>query len=554
MMTPSRTEPRERILVVEPDPEIADLIARQSLAPLRYRVKVVGEAGAALQESARFAPNLIIADLHLEGLSGKDLLAAFKAQGEDVPIIVIGTRGEEQEIIHAFRLGAADYLLWPMKETEVVTAVERVLKQVRERQTNKLLTQQLKRTNEELQKRVRELTTLFDLAKTVASATNQQVLFRRLVEGAIQVTDAEKGWMFLVDEKSRRPILVAHEGLPRSVAGLVGQPWDDGLSSLVMLSGEPLSIHGEPLKRFKIYRLGKSALVVPVKAKNEVIAILVVTRSSPKPFTPDEQALLEAIADYAAVALVNARLFKALEERAQALQQAADAARNSEKLKSEILRNISNELRPPLSVVQGYIDMLLQGQLGKLTTEQRKALQEAKAKLTQLINMVETMTSLRVSLAPGKTVTVDLAEIARLAIARHKPKAEEQGLEIIADFATEQAQVKGNPEQLAMVFDHLLSNAIKFTPKGGKITVRLQEERGNLIHVQVSDTGIGIATQHLPHVFERFYQADSKTTPRGGLGLGLSLVKQVVEGHGGRVWIESKKGKGTTVHVVLAKA
>ncbi len=379
-----RKERRERILVVEPDPEIADLVARQSLAPLGYKVKVVGEAGAAFVESARFAPHLIIADLALDGLSGKDLIMAFRSRGSEVPIIAIGQRGKETDIIQAFRLGAADYLLWPMREAEVVAAVERVLAQVRERQTNKRLTLELQRTNEELQKRVRELTTLFDLAKTVASSTNQSLLLQRLLEGSIQVTNADKGWMFLVDENTRKLVLGAQKGMPASLAARVGKVWDDGLSSLVMLSGEPLNIYGDPLKRFKIYRLGRAALVVPVKAKNRVIAVMVVTRDIPKPFTSNEQALLEAIGDYAAVALVNARLFKALEDRAKQMREVADSAVANERAKELALKRVANEVGVSLKVVTEQIEALLKGELGDLTPKQRRALQKARSEIARL--------------------------------------------------------------------------------------------------------------------------------------------------------------------------
>jgi len=384
-----RKEWRERILVIEPDPEIADLVARQSLAPLGYRVKVVGEANTAFAESARFAPHLIIADLSLEGLSGKDLIMAFKSSGNEVPIIVIGQRGRETEIIQAFRLGAADYLLWPMREAEIVAAVERVLARVRERQTNKRLTLELQRTNEELQKRVRELTTLFDLAKTVASSTSQPLLLQRLLKGSIQVTNADKGWMFLVDEKTRKLVLSAQNGMPPSLAARVGKVWDDGLSSLVMLSGESLNIYGEPLKRFKIYHLGKAALVVPVKAKNQVIAVMVVVRNIPKPFTANEQALLEAISDYAAVALVNARLFKALEDKAKAMREAADSAVASEKAKERALKHIVDSFENSIRVIAEQVDALVQGELGDLTPQQRRALQKVKGETARLSKVLE---------------------------------------------------------------------------------------------------------------------------------------------------------------------
>lgn len=550
------TEVRERILLVEPDSEIADLVARQSLQPLRYRVKVVGEAGAALQESVKFAPHLIIADLHLPDLSGKDFLAALQSQGDDVPIIVIADRGEERDIIQAFRLGAADFLLWPMQETEVVSAVERVLKQVRERQSKLKLAQQLQKANRELQRRVRELTTLLELTKTMASVTNQKALLQQLLDGALRLTAADKAWMFLRDSKTKRLILAAQRNLPRTLAARVGQTWDDGLSSLVALSGEPLNIYGDALKRFKIYTLGKAALVVPVKAKKEVVALLAVARTQPKPFTNDEQALLEATADYAAMALVNAQLFRALEEHARAMQRTANAASRGERLKNEILQNLSHELRTPLGVANGYIEMLLEGQMGKLTAEQREAIETVRQKLEQIANIVTSMTALRtVSLTPKQQARVNLSDLARLAVERQKPAAKKKRISLSAHVPRKAVEVLGDPDQLSMVFDHLLDNALKFTPEGGQIGVWVSIDRGDLARVSVEDTGVGIGKDHLPHIFERFYQADGSTTrSAGGLGLGLAVVKEIIEAHGGKVGVESSIGKGTTVYFVLPLA
>ena len=158
--------PQERILIVENDPETGDVIGRQTLQPLGYRVQVVGAAAQAIQEAVRFAPEVIIANLSLPGLSGKDLLVALSSQGIEVPVIVIATKEQEGDVIQAFRLGAADYLRWPVREAEVVSAVERVLKQVRSKSERETLSRQLKQTNQELQRRVRELTTIFRSRKS----------------------------------------------------------------------------------------------------------------------------------------------------------------------------------------------------------------------------------------------------------------------------------------------------------------------------------------------------------------------------------------------------
>ena len=192
----------------------------------------------------------------------------------------------ENDVIQAFRLGASDYLTSPIREAEVVSAVERVLKQVRARRERKSLTRQLNKINEELHRRVRELTTIFALGKAVTSITDQRALLNKIVEGALFITEADYGWILFRAERGKAFILRACGNLPKTISDKIDQPWEDGISSLVALSGESLSIYGEPLKRFKIAFLGQSALVIPIKAKKEVIGAVVVVRKMAKPFSP----------------------------------------------------------------------------------------------------------------------------------------------------------------------------------------------------------------------------------------------------------------------------
>ena len=169
-------------------------------------------------------------------------------------------------------------------------------------------------------------------------------------------------------------ILVAQCNLPKTIVSKLHQSWDDGISSLVALSGESLSIYGEPLARFKVSQLGKSALVVPVKLKKEVVGLLVVVRKVAQPFSPSNRNLLEAAADYASISLVNASLFRALEERAHTLQQVAESAQNSEWKKDQIIKNFQNQTLQPLGYAIKTIDALLIGDEMKFSTAQKEEL------------------------------------------------------------------------------------------------------------------------------------------------------------------------------------
>jgi DNA-binding response OmpR family regulator len=382
---------RERILLVESDPEISDLVARQTLQAMGYQVQVTRAASLAIQEATRFAPDIIITNMSLPDLSAKDLLVALNSQGVFAPVIVIAHKGMEGDLVQAFRLGATDYLLWPMREAEVVAAVERVLKQVRARRERETLARQLKQTNDELQQRVRELTTIFAIGKAVTSITHQRELFDKIVEGAVYVTEADCGWLLLREERSKIFRLAAQRNLPKAIASKVTQPWDDGISSLVALSGETLSISGEPLTRFKVSQLGQSALVVPVKLKKEVMGLLVVVRKAPSPFSPSNRTLLEAVADYASISLVNARLFRVLEERARSLQQAAESAQANERKKAELIASLQRDLVKPLADVTKTIDAMLVGETMRLNAAQKSVLRSAVENLQTISNLVASL-------------------------------------------------------------------------------------------------------------------------------------------------------------------
>jgi len=368
---------RDRILLVESDPEISDLIATQTLKAIGYQVLTVNSAAAALQEVTRYSPDVILTDLNLPDLSGKDLLVAFSSQNIEAPVIVVALKGMESEVIQAFRLGAADYLLWPMREAEVVSAVERALMQVRASRERETLARQLRQTNNELQQRVRELTTIFAIGKAVTSITDQRELFEKIVEGAIYVTEADCGWLLLREDHGRVFNLAAQRNLPKTVASRINQPWDDGISSLVALSGEPLSISGEPLARFKVSQFGQAALAVPVNLKKEVVGLLTVVRKAPNPFNSSNKTLLEAVADYASISLVNASLFHALEERARLMQQAAEAAQASDKRKEQALVKFKKEIGQEVAGTSQVIDSILVGEDTRLNATQKSMLRSA---------------------------------------------------------------------------------------------------------------------------------------------------------------------------------
>lgn len=367
----------ERILIVESDLDIADLIARQSLQPLGFKVTTVGDAASAIRYSIQTPPDLIIANLNLPGLSGKDMLAALSAQGVKSPVIVIAEKGQEADAIQAFRLGASDVIFWPVRDAEIVSIVERALRQTQQARERQKLDRQLNAMNEELQHRLRDLTTILSTAKAVVSITDQRVLFDLILESALQVAEADYCWLMLRDERTNAYLLRAHRNLPEAWAKKMNQPVDDGISSLVALSGESLVMNGSPLQKFRIAALGKAICVIPIKIQNEVIGLLIVARKNDREISRDSQTMLEAMADYASISLVNARLFRAL-------QQGAETARMNEKKRYAALESVRNSIRSEVQAASYPLNFVLTEMPGALNPEQKKALESVQAALQNL--------------------------------------------------------------------------------------------------------------------------------------------------------------------------
>lgn len=359
----------ERVLVVDEDPEVLDLLERQVLEPMGYEVATADDAGLAIQGALNFNPDLILASLTLPGLSGKDLLVALRSQGIEVPMLVMAPEGMEADAIQAFRLGARDYLVKPLREAEAVTAVERALNEIRLRRERKQLADQLAESNRQLERRVRELTTIYGIGKAVTSTTNQTQLFSKLMEGSLYVTEADMGWILLHDDATGDLILRAQSGLPSDVAGRMHQSWDDGVSSLVMLSGEALRIHGEGLNQFKLSRIGRAALIVPIKVRDQPVGVLNVARRDASMFTDRNQAMLEAVADYASISLVNARLFQALETRAARLERKVEQTQEIGFVSPEILADLQAHHERLVHLAAAVGDRGIRGELQSIAND-----------------------------------------------------------------------------------------------------------------------------------------------------------------------------------------
>jgi signal transduction histidine kinase len=296
-------------------------------------------------------------------------------------------------------------------------------------------------------------------------------------------------------------------------------------------------------------------MVVPLAVNAQTTGVMAVYREGEREFSQHDFDLLSSFAAQAAVAIENAELYEALRERANSLQAAYNELAEMDRLKDEMVQNISHELRTPLTFLKSYVDLLLSGDLGQLQPQQARSLQVVHDKTEQLARLVNDIITLQ-AVTP-RTIArapVDLRQLAHSAAEGVAAVAQEAGVRLETHLPAEGVEVRGDLLRLSQVFDNLLGNAVKFTGRGGRITLRV-EPQPDWVRVEVRDTGIGIAPEYLERIFERFYQVDGTATRRrGGIGLGLAICKLIVEVHGGRIGVESTVGEGSCFYFALPRA
>jgi len=264
-----------------------------------------------------------------------------------------------------------------------------------------------------------------------------------------------------------------------------------------------------------------------------------------------DQAVTEQILQLrSALQAANRTLERRVEERTAELQKALERVSELSQLKANFISNISHELRTPLTHIKGYIELLITESLGDITEEQKHALQVSQQSTNRLEVLIEDL--IMVSLASRgelsiKQENVDIHRIANLAVKSFASKAADRGINLHSVIDEDVPIVQADSQKTAWVLQQLIDNGIKFTSSGGSVVISIKREGQNLVIVSVTDTGIGIPASQLKDIFEPFHQLDGSSTRRyGGTGLGLSLVRQIIEAHGSMLEVQSVEGRGST--------
>ena len=418
------------------------------------------------------------------------------------------------------------------------------------------------RLYEETQRRVQELTLLNSISAGFGAALNVDILINCALEGLQELVGADRTY-FVTTDSDACIWETTHELVAPGIEpdiGLSGAFDDVPVELETLLSGQPFAVSDiatdpqvEGMR--ETYRaLGmQSMLLMPVQVRGRLYGALGFDFCRERHARqPDEIRLLEGVAHQLELALENVRLLEEARLRADELAAALARQEELDRLKDEFIQNVSHELRAPLTLICGYAEMLDTGELGELQPEQQQSVAIIARRARILGDLVQDiMLILEAEASSPQPGPMPLDELALAAVEDFQMVTRQAGLTLQAEIAPHLPPVSGSHMYLRRVLDNLIGNAIKFTPEGGTITVRLRQE-GQWVALEVSDTGIGMPADELEHIFERFYQVDGSIKRKySGVGLGLALVREIVETCGGSVTVESQVGEGTTFTVLL---
>ena len=410
----------------------------------------------------------------------------------------------------------------------------------------------------EVNRRLEQVSLIQSMALAGAVGRPFDEIVAEATERLRQLWDSHHLGFLFPDESGALKVHPSYFGVPPDVKlnarFLPGQ----GITGTVFQSGQPIIvpdvrqdprfIEGSPESR--------SEMAAPLLVGDRVIGVINVESSRLNAFQDDDLRLLSALAGQLAIILDNVEARRDLADRAQQLQDAYNELAEAEKFKEQLIQNISHELRTPLTFLKGYSELMLEEAFGEIPPAFRDPLRIVRQKTDTVVRLIERIISLQAMNPQALNLEpLNLADLVDEAVDCWEPQMQRMGIEAELDVLPGLPPVVGDRQRLAEALDNLLSNAVKFSPRGGRATIRLRAQH-ELIHAEIADTGIGIPPDKLSKVFNRFYQVDGTSRRRfGGAGVGLALVRKIIEAHGGRVWAESPGlGQGSTFHLVLPVA
>jgi len=626
----------DRILIVDDSAESRAWLIESVAHPAGYLTAEAASLTEARAKIGAFNPCLVVLDRQL---GTADSLPLLRESQPTLPFIVTTTRRSLEEVMEALRAGAQDVFVKPFEPEQIAASIARVLQRTQ-------ATRERDALRERADAHAQEFNALYNIGKTVTALRDIEEILTQVVSAAVNLTRADEGSLFLLDLASGELYLRANKNFDDTSARNMRIKVSDSLIGRVIQSGRPVMLSGNELVKVKTSFLVKAILNVPLLVADRVFGVLSVDyKLSSRVFTEHDVHLLSTLADYAAIALENARLYWETEdERVKLyaiLRDAQDAVivtdrdgrvllmngaargafgltrepigeplsevvgnaalldlfeqrrmrsrnwraeialsdgrtlqgqlselsgvgfgavlqdisrlKELDRIKSEFISIVSHDLRTPLTSIRGYVELL--PRVGPLTPQQKEFVERIERSTTNIVELISDLLDVgRIEAGlDWEMEPVTLHKVVHDTVQGLTATASLKKHTLTLNVPTTLPVVLGNTRRLEQVVANLISNAIKYTPDGGKIDVSLNEDHEFLV-MQVRDNGIGIPPQDQPRIFDKFYRVESDATVSiSGTGLGLSIVKTIVEKHKGRVWVDSEPGKGSAFTVLLPK-
>ncbi len=420
----------------------------------------------------------------------------------------------------------------------------------------RLLTELRERTDD-LARSVDELKGLGEVSQAVSASLDLETVLSTIVANSVALSHTEAGAVYVYDPASDEfrlrathgmdaRLTAAIEAIPNRLSSAGATALGEAAARRAPVQVADLRDERNPVARLVAEAGFRAALVMPLLQPDRIVGALVVRRREPGAFPESTVGLLETFAAQCVIAIEHARLFADIEEKSREL---AEASRH----KSQFLANMSHELRTPLNAILGYTELILDDIYGAAPPKMREVLARVQSNGKHLLGLINDVLDLS-KIEAGQLVLAladySVRDMVHGVFAAVEPLASTKGLAVKLDVPMGLSQARGDERRLAQVLLNLVGNALKFTDKG-EIKISARQADGSFT-VAVSDTGPGIAPSDQAKIFEEFQQADnSLTKAKGGTGLGLAISRRIVEMHGGRIWVESEPGKGSTFAFTL---
>jgi GAF domain-containing protein len=422
---------------------------------------------------------------------------------------------------------------------------------------NVRLFRELEARTAELTRSVNELTALGEVSRALSSTLDLERVLQTIVTRASQLAGTDACSVFEYDEATEAFHLRATNNLDEEVVTVARQTptrKGEGVQGRMALTRQPVQVpdiaeedaYRGPLRDILLRTGTRAVLAIPMLRENELIGGLTVNKHTPGEFSPEVIELLTTFATQCALAVQNARLFREIEQKGRELEAAS-------RHKSEFLANMSHELRTPLNAIIGFSEVLGERMFGELNEKQDEYLKDIHASgqhLLSLINDILDLSKIEAGKMELELSDFDLPMTIDNALTLVRERAARRSIELHSTVDERLGQIQADERKIRQVLLNLLSNAIKFTPEGGRIEVGAKPVDGS-IEVSVTDTGVGIAPEDQDAVFEEFRQVGTADKKVEGTGLGLALSRKFIELHGGKIWVQSQIGAGSTFTFTL---